>query len=317
MVAAVPSNPQTDRCAMINLTYQRFGSDIVKLAARIKGSPGFMKGVTGIYGVPRGGVPVALGLAGMLRLPLRETAEGRGTLVVDDICDSGRTLERYPGRKTATLFTKPHAGFKPTVWLHTVTDWVRFPWELHETPAQDAIVRVLEVIGEDPNREGLLDTPARVVRSYETLYGGYKQDPKKILSRTFEGDGYDQIVLLDNIDFHSTCEHHLLPFFGRAHVAYIPRNRVVGLSKLARVVECFSRRLQIQERMTQQIATALTSALDPLAVGVVVQAQHFCMVARGVQKKNAVMTTSALRGLFKDDSKARGEFLALIGKGRA
>lgn len=168
------------------------------------------------------------------------------------------------------------------------------------------------VIGEDPSREGLKDTPKRVIKSYTTLFGGYKQDPKDILKTTFAGEGYDQIILLDNIEFYSTCEHHLLPFFGRAHVAYIPRKRVVGLSKLARLVECYARRAQIQERLTGQIAKALNDALDPNGVAVVLQAQHFCMVARGVQKQNAVMTTSALTGLFKTDTKCRNEFLGLI-----
>jgi GTP cyclohydrolase I len=177
---------------------------------------------------------------------------------------------------------------------------------------EQVIVNLLELIGEDPSREGLQDTPKRVLKSYAKLFGGYDQDPKEILKTTFAGEGYDQIVLLDNIEFFSTCEHHLLPFFGKAHVAYIPRKRVVGLSKLARVVECFARRAQIQERLTSQIANALNEALDPMGVGVILEAQHFCMVARGVEKQGSVMVTSALTGVLKSDSKARSEFMSLL-----
>lgn len=176
------------------------------------------------------------------------------------------------------------------------------------------IKQVLQLIGEDPSREGLLDTPIRVVKSWGELYGGYGKDPKEILKTTFAGEGYDQMVLLDNIEFFSTCEHHMLPFFGVAHVAYIPRKRVVGLSKLARLVDCYARRLQIQERLTGQIADALNEALDPLGVAVILQAKHFCMVSRGVQKQNSVMSTSAMTGMFRTDSKCRAEFLNLIGK---
>lgn len=181
-----------------------------------------------------------------------------------------------------------------------------------ENPEHKLIELVLTSIGEDATREGLLDTPKRVVKSWKELFGGYKMDYKKILSTTFSGEGYDEIVLLDNIELYSTCEHHMLPFFGKAHVAYIPGERVVGLSKLARLVECFSRRLQIQERLTTQIADALQEILQPKAVAVVIQAKHFCMVSRGVGKQNSTMTTSCVKGLFKDDEKARMELLKLI-----
>lgn len=181
------------------------------------------------------------------------------------------------------------------------------------TPLDQKLVRALiGHIGEDSQREGLLETPKRVVKSWKEIYGGYKMDPTKLLSTTFAGEGYDEIVLLDNIEMYSTCEHHMLPFFGKAHVAYIPDKRVVGLSKLARLVECFSRRLQIQERLTSQIADALQEALRPRAVAVIIQAKHFCMVARGVGKQNSTMTTSCMKGLFKDDEKARMELLKLI-----
>lgn len=165
-------------------------------------------------------------------------------------------------------------------------------------------------------REGLQDTPSRVVKSWMELYGGYALDPKKILGTTFKQEGYsvaaDELVLLKNIELFSTCEHHMLPFTGRVHIAYIPRERVVGLSKLARLVECFARRLQIQEKLTNQIAQSLVDVLDPIGVAVVIEAKHFCMCARGVGKQNSSMITSALRGVFKDKPEARQEFLDLI-----
>ena len=176
---------------------------------------------------------------------------------------------------------------------------------------------MIDAIGETPAREGLHDTPARVVKSWDELYRGYKLNPKTILERRFSTEKYDQMVVLRDIELFSTCEHHMLPFFGKAHVAYIPgeHNEVVGLSKLARLVECFSRRLQIQERLTQQIGNALWENLNPKGVGVMIEAQHFCMIARGINKQNSVMVTSSLHGVFKEDNKVRNEFLKLIGKG--
>lgn len=173
---------------------------------------------------------------------------------------------------------------------------------------------LLIAIGEDPTREGLLDTPKRVVKSWIELFGGYDKDIKAILGTTFvqEGYKYDEMVLLRNVELYSTCEHHLLPFYGTAHVAYIPRERVVGLSKLARLVDAFSKRLQIQEKLTNQIANALVEHLDPIGVAVIIDAKHHCMCARGVGKQNSSMVTSALRGVFKTKPEARQEFLDLI-----
>ncbi len=173
-----------------------------------------------------------------------------------------------------------------------------------------AITRIIRAIGDDPSREGLVETPQRVVRSWEKLFGGYKTDPKEILSRTFDAGGYNEMVMLKHIEFYSTCEHHMLPFFGKVSIAYIPRTRVVGVSKLARVVEAYSRRLQIQERLTVQIADAIEEALEPLGVMVVVEALHMCMVARGVEKQESKMVTSVVRGLFMEAT-ARNEFFNL------
>lgn len=176
------------------------------------------------------------------------------------------------------------------------------------------VKNLLSAIGENADREGLLDTPKRVVKSWATLFGGYHMNPETILERRFSPDNYDQMVLLKDIEMYSTCEHHMLPFFGKVHVAYIPSKKVVGLSKLARLVECFARRLQIQERLTEQVADALEKHLEPKGCAVMIEAKHMCMVARGVGKQNSVMITSALRGLFKEDHKVREEFLAGVKK---
>lgn len=178
--------------------------------------------------------------------------------------------------------------------------------------AREAVREMLLAMGENPDREGLLDTPDRVIRSWTELYAGYHQDPADILKTTFgDVNGYDEMILLKDIPFHSTCEHHMLPFEGTAHVAYLPKDRVVGLSKLARLVDCFARRLQIQERMTREIANALMDHLQPLGCGVVIEASHGCMVCRGVKKEGARMVTSALDGDFRNPA-TRAEFMALI-----
>lgn len=184
-----------------------------------------------------------------------------------------------------------------------------------DIPSAEAAVRnLLVALGEDPDREGLKDTPKRVAKAYQELLAGYGQDPAKVLGTSFEGEGYDQMVALRDIPFYSLCEHHMLPFTGTATVVYIPQdNRVVGLSKLARLVECFGRRLQIQERMTGQIGLAVNEVLKPLGYGVAIKAVHLCMCARGVGKNGAEMITHAVGGLIKEDEKARHEFLRLAG----
>jgi len=176
---------------------------------------------------------------------------------------------------------------------------------------EHAVRIMLQAIGEDPLRDGLIDTPARVAKALREMTSGYKDDPAAILATRFESD-YDQFVLLKNIDFVSMCEHHMLPFTGVAHVGYLPGDKVVGLSKLARLVECFARRLQIQEQMTKQIADALDQHLQPRGVGVVVKAHHSCMSCRGVKQANAEMITSVVRGGVRDDESLRAEFFQLL-----
>jgi len=181
--------------------------------------------------------------------------------------------------------------------------------------AEAAVRTLLQWAGDDPSREGLQDTPSRVVRAYEEWFGGYDTDPYEMLKRTFEEtEGYDEIVLLRDIQFESYCEHHVAPIIGKAHVAYLPRNRVVGISKLARVVEAYAKRLQIQEKMTAQIANVIQEVLNPLGVAVIIEAQHQCMTTRGIHKSGVAMVTSRMLGAFRDDANTRRELLALIGK---
>ncbi|HJK97720.1 MAG TPA: GTP cyclohydrolase I FolE [Polyangiaceae bacterium LLY-WYZ-14_1] len=183
--------------------------------------------------------------------------------------------------------------------------------------ALDYVRGLLSYIGEDPDREGLRDTPARVLRAYDEHFAGYREDPAAYLARTFtEVEGYDEIVLVSDIELHSHCEHHMVPFVGKAHVAYIPNGRVVGLSKLARVVDVFAKRLQVQEKLTAQIADTIQEYLQPQGVAVVVECQHFCMCYRGVRKPGSWTTTSRLHGLFLRDTAARMELFTLIGRER-
>lgn len=177
---------------------------------------------------------------------------------------------------------------------------------------EEAVKTMIRYVGEDVDREGLVKTPHRVLKAYEFMFGGYKEDPQNILNSAMFQSSNDEMVLVKDIEFYSTCEHHLLPIIGRAHVAYIPNGKVVGLSKIPRVVDVFARRMQIQEQLTEQIADALMEAVEPKGVAVVIQARHMCMEMRGVEKICSTTTSSALRGLFKKDEKTRSEFFSLI-----
>jgi GTP cyclohydrolase I len=182
-----------------------------------------------------------------------------------------------------------------------------------QAQAEAAVRTLIQWAGDDPDREGLLDTPARVARSYKELFAGYETDPKEYLERTFdEVGGYDELVILKDIRVVSFCEHHMLPFLGKAHVGYLPRNRVVGISKLARVVHGFARRLQIQEKLTAQVAGAIQEILDPKGVGVVIVSEHSCMTMRGVNTPGSRLTTSHLLGEVRDDPRTRQEFFDLV-----
>jgi len=184
--------------------------------------------------------------------------------------------------------------------------------------AEEAVRTLIRWAGDDPDREGLIGTPDRVVRSYDEFFAGYAEDPREILARTFEEtDGYDEMVVLRDIRLESYCEHHIVPIIGKAHVGYLPAHRVVGISKLARIVEAYAKRLQIQEKMTAQIANCIQEALEPRGVAVVIEAAHQCMTTRGIRKPGVAMVTSRMLGSFRDDPSTRREFLAMIGKNGA
>jgi GTP cyclohydrolase I len=269
-----------------------------------------------IYPVPRGGIPAAqavlaawnnIPMSGKLQMAITDSPR-RAHVIIDDIIDSGETRLRHEiyGVPFYALIDKTETETPDPMWYV-------FPWErmVNEAGPEENIRRIIEFIGDDPNRNGLKETPSRVVRSYAELFSGYKADLSTVF-KTFDDIPYDEMIVLRDIDFYSNCEHHMLPFFGKVHIAYIPNGpKVIGLSKMARLVEVFARRLQVQERLTHQIADALDEGLVPLGCACIIQAKHFCMMCRGAHQQNAVMETSALRGVMRDKPEARMELLAL------
>lgn len=259
-----------------------------------------------IYGVPKGGMIAASFLKHASHTHIPEEA----TIILDDLVDSGATCEiyrkKYPNTDFYALFDKKAQG---------INDWIVFPWETDhpqgEENIQQNILRQLQYIGEDPNREGVKDTPNRIVKMWNEIFKGYNQDPTNIMT-TFAADGYDQIVLLKNIELYSMCEHHMLPFYGKAHVAYIPDKKVIGISKLARLVDIYARRMQIQERIGDQVTNDLMEYLEPLGAACIIEATHMCMRMRGVEKQNSMMLTSSMKGAFRSKSAARAELMELI-----
>jgi len=249
---------------------------------------------TKYYGVPRGGQIVA-GITGNAVDTIEEA-----DCIIDDLIDSGATFERYK------QYNKPFISLiDKRIEYHN--KWVIFPWENEEGNVEDNVRRLLQYFGEDANREGLQDTPKRYVKFFKEFL-----NPPVWKCTTFEGEGYDEMIVQTDIPFHSLCEHHIAPFFGYGHIAYIPNKRIVGLSKLARTLETYSRRLQNQERITTQVAEFLWNELQPKGVAVVLKAKHMCMEMRGVKKHDTYTTTSKMMGSFKEDYKARTEFLKLI-----
>lgn len=273
-----------------------------------------------IYGVPTGGSIIAVLFQAERRdrgKPTRlvdtlEGTTGRDLLVIDDVCDSGNTLSpfRTRGVVTCAVFVREKSQGCVDYSAETTDAWIHFPYE-HEFVGREIATRVLQLIGDDPSREGLRETPERLLRTWREIFIGYQNNEPKITTFTSPAD---QMVTLRGIDFVSFCEHHVLPFYGVAHVGYLPDGKVLGLSKLARLVEYRSRRLQIQERLTNEIADAVQTAVAPKGIGVVLEATHMCMVARGVKKDNCVMSTSVLRGAIRDEQAAREEFFILIGR---
>jgi len=250
-----------------------------------------------VFGVPKGGMIVSNFLT------CKKTHDPtQATVIVDDIVDSGKTKKLHTDNF-------PLARFMAVIDKQKKLDYdgyIVFPWEQAEEDAEHTVAKMIEHLGDNPNREGIIDTPKRVVKSWKTIYGGYSQTPEEVLKTSFNVD-YDEMIISKDIEFYSTCEHHMLPFFGKAHIGYIPRANVVGLSKLSRLLEVYARRMQIQERLTNQIADGMMKVMNPLGCGVIIEAKHFCMVCRGVQKKNSTMITSAIRGLFKS-AEVKNEF---------
>ena len=271
--------------------------------------PGMQRGYTEpvLYGVPRGGVAAVLAVARHLEGAQVVDDPDVATVFVDDLIDSGATrdryLEKYPGVPFMALFNKSESD-----------EWLVFPWEQTvERSAEDIPVRLLQFIGEDPKRGGLKETPKRYLKAWQHWAGGYGQDPAALLKCFEDGaERYDEMVLVKSIPVYSHCEHHLAPFFGVAHVAYIPDGRIVGLSKISRLVDIFARRLQVQERLTNQIADAMEQNLVPKGVAVVIECRHLCMESRGIQRQGSSTTTSAMRGVFRGNAAARAEFMGLV-----
>jgi len=260
------------------------------------------------YPVPRGGVPAALAIqAAGGRIRLVDNPDD-AEVIIDDIYDSGATYERFAAYDLPFVVLIDKRQYNVT--------WVVFPWENRtddDESITDNVVRMLQYIGEDPTRGGLLETPKRVVKALAEMCSGYGKDPKAALKVFEDGaESCDQIVIVKDIPIYSMCEHHMLPFFGIAHVGYIPNGKVVGLSKIPEVVDIFARRLQVQERLTNQVADALYEHLNPKGVGVVINARHMCMEARGKRKSGSSTTTSALRGALVEEQSCRAEFFSLI-----
>ena len=244
------------------------------------------------YGVPRGGQYISA----MLN-PVDTPNEA--DIIIDDLIDSGKTKLDYQ------KYNLPFIGlFDKQKEIELKDQWIVFPWEANENPIEDNIIRILEYLGEDPNREGLKDTPKRYIKFLKEF-----TQPKEFIFTTFEKECYDEMILMKDINFYSLCEHHIAPFFGKAKIAYIPNKKVVGLSKLARCVDLYANKFQNQERITYQIAERLMNELDPKGVAVTLEAQHLCMSMRGVKKHEAMTKTTALYGVFKTDDKARNEFI--------
>jgi GTP cyclohydrolase I len=263
-----------------------------------------------IYGIPRGGVPAAYAIAGSVashgKIKVTDNILEAHALV-DDLVDSGHTQKQWQ-----TKYPKPFFALFDKRKIYK-GQWLVFPWEQNEQGSfEDNIVRLLQFIGEDPTREGLKETPSRVAKAWQEWCSGYKQHPEDILKTFKDGaNGYDEMVVVKDIPFYSHCEHHLAPFFGVATVAYIPKGRIVGLSKINRLVNAFARRLQVQERMTVQIADALQDNLKPLGVGVRLTARHLCCESRGVSQRGHQTVSCVLRGVFRSKGAARAEFLSL------
>ncbi len=296
------------------LTNVQIGRLANSLSVRILGS--FPIGeLLKMYAIPRGGVPAAWALKAQRPdvFAIVDTPE-EADFFIDDIIDSGETMQKwcddYPEKPFYALIDKLDSDCSPLF----LNSWVVFPWELSvEDGIEPNITRLLQYVGEDPNREGLLETPHRVAKAWNEWTSGYAKSASDLLKVFEDGaQNYDEMVIVKDIPIYSKCEHHLADIFGTATIAYIPNGKIVGLSKLSRLADMFARRLQVQERLTSQIADALVDNLDPTGVGVVIKARHMCMESRGLCQQGHHTITSALRGVLKTNPDARAEFMALV-----
>jgi len=277
-----------------------------------------------VWGIPRGGVSAAMALvaAAPAHFEIADRIED-AEVIVDDLIDTGATMRNvdalHPGKTLAVLYSPVTSKILPFHYYGIDTStldfgWLVFPWEASvEASADDIVTRFLSFIGEDPNREGLKETPKRVIAAWGEWFAGYNQKPAEVLKAFTDGaESVDEMVLVRDIPVYSHCEHHLAPFFGVAHVGYIPSGRIVGLSKIPRLVDVFSRRLQVQERLTNQIADALAEEVMPKGVGVVLECRHLCMESRGIRRCGTSTVTSAMRGVMMSKPEARSELLSLV-----
>lgn len=262
------------------------------------------------YPIPTGGTPATYALRACVAIEIVDDPE-KADFFFDDIIDSGETRAKWKRKFPNTPFlaivdkTDPKCAYQ--------SNWVVFPWEGDShTSVEGNIQRLLQFIGEDTQREGLQETPKRYAKALEHWFSGYGKDPADVM-KVFEdgGENYDQMVIVKDIPFYSHCEHHIAPIIGHATIAYIPDGKIIGLSKLSRLTDIFARRLQVQERLTQQIADALTEGLQPAGVGVLIKARHLCMESRGVSQQGAITVTTALKGVFLEEPQTRAEFLAI------
>ena len=291
---------------MISLSYEQELQDVLELSKKIN------RKFENIYPIPRGGYLIGIELSRILNIPIIYNKEDitKDTLIVDDLVDSGKTISEFKDNYKAVLYVKNKKRKSVNYYVKEFDGWIKFADE-KDNEIETHIERILQYVGEDVTREGLLETPKRVRRAYEEIFSGYKQDPKELM-KTFQEGTCKEMVILKHCEFYSTCEHHMFPFFGHISIGYLPNKKVIGISKLARLVDCFSKRLQIQERMTTQIADTIEKELGAKGVYVICEGVHFCMTSRGVKKQDTSMVTSAVRGIFEKDHKARAEFLSLI-----
>jgi GTP cyclohydrolase I len=283
-----------------------------EVAKKIRKLSGKSDKAVRIYGVPRGGIPAAYLVASCSLYIVVCDHLDDADFIVDDIIDSGATKARYEETNPAIPFLALIDKTDPDcIYLN---EWIVFPWEVtdmgHNESIEENVTRILQYIGEDVKRGGLLDTPKRVAKAWGEWCSGYKEDVKQHF-KTFEdgSEGCDEMVVVKNIPFYSHCEHHMAPFFGTVTIGYIPKDRVLGLSKFSRIVGVFSKRLQVQERLTTQIAECLMEGLNARGVGVVIKARHMCMESRGVCQQGSETQTQKLLGIFKEKADTKAEFL--------